>query len=237
MKKAAIYIRGRVILGNSHLDAFEKLSQEERLCNSITNGFFDTETGEFEGHQEEDHFFHKELLMFRHAHVEDQCPDPPISDLGISQIHKNLQYLNEIDLKEFIGICSPMLRCLQTAEIIQENTGLHFRIEPELIEPPPFLQPGEEYFVPARYKCFPFYEWETQDGWVVRTWSQQELCNRITNLLRSLPLKCIIVSHTGIIVNIVRMALCEKTSKQHGIPTASLTHLVNREVRCLGKIL
>lgn len=237
MRRPALYIRGRIVLGGSHMAALEQLSKEELEDDSISSGFFDTETGEFNGYIEEEHFFHKELVLLRHAEPSDDGPDPGLSDHGVDQVKNVVSYLSKLNLEQFTCKCSPMLRCLQTARIIQKMTGVQFHVDPYLLEPPPFLAYGEQYYIPARCEEFPEYEWPYRDGWVIEWIEQQEFNRHVGNVLKFLPCKSIIISHSGFVVSMARLALCEKTILQSGIPTASLTHIENREVRCLGEVI
>lgn len=237
MRRPALYIRGRIVVGNSHMAALNQIASEDLDYDSISSGWIDTETGEFHGYDEEEHFYQKELLLMRHAEPSDDGPDPGITEDGIRQVYKLLPYFEKIDIQNFTCKCSPMLRCLQTAQIIQEYTGARFCIDPYLLEPPPFLEHGDQYYIPARCHEFPQYEWPYQDGWVIKWINGQDFLHHVGNVLRFLPQKCIIISHSSFVINMARLALCEKTILKNGIPAASLTHIENREIRCLGKVI
>lgn len=237
MKRPALYIRGRIVLGSSHMAALEQLSSDELQDDSILSGFFDIETGEFKGYVEEEHFYEKELVLMRHAEPENDGPDPGLSPRGHDQVSGVISYLQKLDLKDYVCKCSPMLRCLQTARIIQQGTGVYFQVDPYLLEPPPFLKCGESYYIPARCDEFPEYEWPYHDGWVIEHIERQDFNRHVGNVLRFLPQRSIIISHSGFVISMARLALCEKTILKCGIPTASLTHIENREVRCLGRVI
>lgn len=237
MRKAALYIQGRIVLGSSHLDAFEQLSEDEKSSESLSSGFFDEETNEFQGYMEEEHFFNKEILLMRHGRVEDGCEDPDLSPEGHSQVAATGRLLDEMNLDGFMGFCSPMLRCLRTAAFVSEYTGVHFRVEPDMMEPPPFLTPGDSFFLPTRHSTFPQYDWPTDSGWIVGHETTKAFISRISQVLRRLPKRSIIISHSGFVINMAKLALCNETVTKCGVPTASLTHIENREVRCLGKNL
>jgi broad specificity phosphatase PhoE len=233
VKRPALYIRGRIVIGNSHCAAFEQLSSDERH-DSISSGVFDTETGEFQGYVEEEHFYEKEILLMRHASVADDSIDPGISQDGVSQVKSVIPYLQKLDLSKFTCKCSPMLRCLETADIIQKILNIKFSVDPSLVEPPPYLKYEEEFYIPARVVDFPQYLWPETNGWVI---NNHDFVGRVADVLRHLPKRSIIISHGGFVSSMVKLALCEDTMLRCGIPTASLTHIQNREVRCLGKVL
>ena len=237
MKRPALYIRGRIVTGNSHSAAFAELSEDEKASDDIASGVYDPETGEFNGYMEDEHFYEKEIVLMRHAEPEDDGPDPGLSPQGCEQVRGVIPYLKKLDLSRFTCKCSPMLRCLQTASIIQEHVGVRFCVDPYLLEPPPFLKSGEKYYIPARCRDFPDYQWPYNDGWVIE-WIERPAFNQhVGNVLRYLPPKTIIISHSGFVISMARLALCEKTVLKCGIPTASLTHIENREVRCLGRVI
>lgn len=233
MKKPALYIRGRIVVGSSHCAAFEQLSPDERQEDTISSGVFDTETGEFDGYVEEEHFFEKEILLMRHAEPINDGPDPGLSPEGVEQAKSVIPYLKNLDLSKFICKCSPMLRCLETADILQRFLGVKFFVDPSLIEPPPFLNPNECFYIPARCADFPNYLWPEANGWVIKNC---DFACRVAEVLRGLPQKSILISHSGFVTSMAKLALCENTILKCGIPTASLTHIENREVRCLGKV-
>lgn len=237
MKRPALYINGRVVEGSSHVNAFEQLSHDEQLEDSISSGTFDTETGEFDGYIEEEHFYRKEILLMRHASVASNGLDPGISQAGVDQVLAVMPYLRQLDLSQFSCKCSPMLRCLETANVIQSCVDVKFCVDPSLAEPPPSLEENEDYYVPARQSGFPQYLWPDVAGWLIHQFTTNEFLSHVTEVLRLLPKKSILISHSGFVIRMVRLALCETTMLKNGIPTASLTHIENREVRCLGKAL
>jgi broad specificity phosphatase PhoE len=235
MKRPALYIHGRIVEGSSHSAAFEQLSLDERQEDCISSGVFDTETGEFQGYIEEEHFFRKEILLMRHANVINNGPDPGISRDGINQILAVIPYLRRLDLGQFICKCSPMLRCLETANVIQSCINVKFSVDASLVEAPPSLKQDENYYLPARCAGFPQYLWPDTNGWLIKKFTASDFINRVADVLRSLPQKSILISHSGFVIGMARLALCENTMLKCGIPTASLTHIENREVRCLGR--
>lgn len=235
MEKAALYIQGRIVLGSSHLDAFEQLTETEKSSSDIASGFFDEQTGEFKSYFEEEHFFNKEILLIRHGHTDHNDLDPALSPKGQSQVEMTNQLLSELNLDDFVGFCSPMLRCLQTADLISQATGINFQVKTDILEPPPFLSPRETFFLKSHHSTFPQYEWPFDNGYFIEHETNNTFLARVNRVLRGLPKKSMIVSHSGFVINMAKLALCNETVTKCGVPTASLTHIENREVRCLGE--
>jgi hypothetical protein len=71
MMKAELFVGGCIVIGDSHLDAFQLLSVEEKDAD-LVSGFFDPETHEFVSDMEKDHFFDKEMYLIRHGQCCDQ---------------------------------------------------------------------------------------------------------------------------------------------------------------------
>lgn len=235
MRVAALYIRGRIVVGRCHLDAFEQLSEEEKCAQDISSGFLNEETGEFSGYEAKEHFFNKKIMLMRHGKSHQDDLDPALCDQGIEEIHSLVQQLNHFDLTDFVGYTSPLLRCLMTAEIVAKATGLRFSVHPRLMENPYSLEPEEVLYIESRRHQFPNYEWPVERGWDLKHETKSEFRERTLGVLKTLPSKAILVSHRGVVLNMAKLALCDEKVMQHGIPTASLTYIDNREVKCLGK--
>ena len=112
MKRAALYLCGRIITGGSHLEAFEKLLPNEKDA-EIVSGFFDTDTDEFEADLERDHFYNKEFYLVRHGQVEDPFDlDPKLGECGLEQIRRIASKFAAANLEGFCGVTSPVRRCI-----------------------------------------------------------------------------------------------------------------------------
>src|ERR1700761_1225293 len=121
MRRAALFVQGRVIVADSHLLAFETLTLAEQT-EHIVSGFLDENTGEFDSDLPADHFFNKEMYLVRHGEVESQGePDPPLSQYGIQEAQRLAQIVVDKKLSDFQFFTSPLLRCLQTAEIFSRT--------------------------------------------------------------------------------------------------------------------
>lgn len=238
MRKAALYVQGRIVIGDSHLEAYQKLTMIEQYSTSLVSGFFDASTDEFCADCDKDHFFDKELLLIRHATAFDPSnPDTPISEDGIRQAEKLGDLLLDFDLEGFEAVSSPLLRCLQTASILSQTLGRKFTVQPELAETPVFLDDTDTFCVPNRKDQFPQFKWPSSEDFIYNKEAASEFHTRSERVLHSLPSKTIVVTHYGLICNMTRLALCEdRASVVAGqvIPPASVTYINREELQCLG---
>lgn len=237
MRKAALYVHGRIVLGDSHLEAYKKLSsveQNERLV----SGVFDTETEEFDSEMPDEHFYNKELLLIRHGDCTDpEEPDTELSDFGRDEVRNLAQVLKTtFDLKEMTGISSPLLRCLQTSLILHELLDIPFKVQSEVIETPLFLEDGQQYRLQNHRSKFPQFQWPTSEDWILTKESFSNFLNRTRHALQHLPHQCIVVTHYGFICNLAKLALCDTKVQEieRDIPPASVTHIYRQEVKCIG---
>lgn len=235
MRRAALYVHGRIVVADSHLAAFEALTIEERR-EYIVSGFLDEETGEFDSDLAKDHFYNKEMYLIRHGQVLDvDDPDPPVSEEGTRQAEQIAENMKDTDLSEFNCFSSPLLRCLQTAEVFAKICGVQIEIDLALMETPNFLAQNETFYLKNRKSYFPMFHWPTPYDWLIPYETPSDFAIRTRNVLQRLPKKTIIISHFGLITNMAKMALCDEKAAESGVPTASLTHIDNQEVKCLGR--
>lgn len=234
MRRAALYVHGRVVVADSHLGAYETLTIEERR-EYIISGFLDEVTGEFDADLAKDHFYNKEMYMIRHGETTNPNEhDPPISQQGQEQaMNMALQLKQEKNLSKFQCFTSPLLRCLQTADIFSKICNLEFIVDPALIEIPSFLAKDELFLLLSRKCDFPNFKWTFEDNLVAHE-TESAFIDRIKKVLQRLPHKSILVSHCGFISNMAALALCNEKMMECCVPTASLTHIDNQEVKCLG---
>lgn len=234
MRKAALYVHGRVVVADSHLAAFQALTIEERR-EYIVSGFIDDETGEFDSDLARDHFYNKEIYLVRHGEVENKdAPDPPITEIGIEQAECVAEELTDVDLSGFTCRTSPYLRCLQTAQVFSRICNLEFTVDLSLMETPMFLSNNQSFRLKNRHKEFPQFNWPTNHDWLIPFEGKNKFAVRVRNVLQDLPIHSILISHFGVITNMASMALCDEKAMKYGVPTASLTHIDNQEVKCLG---
>jgi broad specificity phosphatase PhoE len=232
MKKAALYCAGRIIIGHSHLDAWQQLNENEK-SGHITSGFFDSESGEFLSDLAKEHFYNKKICLIRHGCIQfDGSIDPEMSELGYKEVRKMAEQLINIDFEGFIGFTSPLLRCLQTAEIIQEILGLEFTINTDIME----NHCNNNSKIQNHKNRFPKFKWLSDQCFDSKCETGDEFITRIGQVLSKLPQKCMLISHCGVVTNMARLALCDEKVNEHNIPTASVTFIDNQEIKCLGRI-
>lgn len=236
MKHAALYVCGKIVVADSHLMAFQRLSVQEQDT-TIISGFFDSDTEEFESDLPQDHFYDKEMILVRHTDVIDDGPNPHLSKKGFEQACCIVDNLKDHDLSDYCGITSPMIRCLETSNIIQKELNIPFKVEPNIVETPEFIQNDEDFKIENFHSQFPNFYWETKSSITVKKESVKEFRCRIREVLRHFPHRCIVVSHFGVIYHISQNALCEKKAKQllsTGIPRGSVTLIKRNMIQMIG---
>jgi|GEM_PF-6395971 broad specificity phosphatase PhoE len=232
MKKAALYVHGRIVVGFNHGDAFGKLTEIEQH-EFIISGFYDPETEEFDSDSTDDHFYDKEMILVRHANVQDRSdPDTGISEFGAQQIEKLGSFLLEnVKIKDYIFLTSPLLRCLQTAQILHQKIDVPIEVCPGVMETP------EESFCLKNHKDkFSDFDWPTSHNWDLSPESPEVFLSRIRQTLQGLPHKAIIVTHFGTIFNLARLASCDNKAKEmlnQGIPPASAIEIDKKKMERL----
>lgn len=233
--KAALFVAGRIVVGDSHLAAFQSLEDSEKDTD-LVSGFYDNSTGEFVSDLEHDHFFDKQLFLVRHGEVSNHNEaDPEISAEGISQAKRAAQCLTEQNVSDFTALTSPLLRCLRTAAILQDILGIQFRIVPALLETPT-LSNCEVFKLRNRSEAFPQFEWSSSREWHVLPETHEDFRDRVLGTLRHLPSKSIVVTHCGLICYMAKFALCEQKANpllEQGIPPASVTYINKQAVQRL----
>lgn len=233
MKKAALYVKGKIIVGCNHGDAFGQLSQQEQN-EEIVSGFFDEETEEFQGEIDTQHFFNKDILLVRHALVDDtNDPDTDISYEGERQIKSLACFLRSRNYSDYTFISSPFLRCLRTSEILEKTLSLKVLVEPKIAETPLFLENDDQYVLTNRSDQFPQFEWTTHKDFVLQFESKKSFLERTLFVLKHLPHNCILITHFGVICNIAKLALCEQKACEilkNGVPPASITNIHQQEI-------
>jgi broad specificity phosphatase PhoE len=234
MRKAALYVHGKIVLGDSHLEAFQKLTVGEQ-DEDLVSGEFDTDTEEFNSEMPDDHFYDKEMILLRHGLAEDAAePDADISEVGIQQVHKLASLLVQtFEPKQFVGITSPLLRCLKTSLIIHEILDVQFKIQSSVMETPLFLEDDQQYRLQNHHDKFPQFDWFTHEDWILTKETSRNFIDRTKQALQHFPHRCIVVTHLGFICNIARLALSE--NKAANIPPASITYICQQDVKCLGR--
>lgn len=126
---AALYVGNRIVTGVNHGDAFSKLDSSEQN-GEIESGFVDPETGKF--FTEEYNFYMKQVYLVRHGEAEGQDFQANLTPKGREQCKVCGDFLAKQDLDGFDICCSPLVRCIQTAEIFSKITAIPFHIEDTL---------------------------------------------------------------------------------------------------------
>jgi len=236
VKTAALYLHGRVVVAKSHLEAYQQLNELEKQSQMVS-GFYDPDTKEFCADICRDHFYQKKILLIRHGQASKDKLNPSLTAQGISETQEVTKYLGRFDLKDYKCYVSPLKRCLETAKIIANSSGLTFEVYPQIMETPTFLEEGESFELESRIQEFPEFKWPDDKGWTVTYEEKKIFLDRVASVLQKLPERCILVSHFGVVTNMAKLALCGDKCKEKGVPTASLTFIVNQEVKCFGKVI
>src|SRR5690606_14913676 len=229
---AALYASGKLVTGANHGEAFGKLTVEEQN-GDLASGFLDPETGRF--FTEEYDFFLKQVYLVRHGESHGSHADAYLTDIGILQARRAAEFLEQFDLAEFEAFTSPFRRCLQTAEIISQVTGLKFYVEPNIRE-----KMHEEEFVPSHSLEYPAFKWPADQGWKCSSEDPAAFLGRIDRVLCGLPAKTVIVSHCDFIVNFAQEAIGEEDITEHcewrnSMPGGSVTMIDARRLVCIGR--
>lgn len=142
-----------------------------------------------------------EYVMIRHgeseynAHLTDNL-DSPLTKFGEQQIRKTAHFLAEnlSNLTSFVGITSPYLRCLQSARIIREVTGVEFEVDAGVRE---VMIQYDECSVPCRKDEFLEFQWPSDCGWTFFREQPEQFIQRIQEHARRVRTKnkALIVSH------------------------------------------
>lgn len=233
--KAALYVNGRIVFGDSHIEAFWKLTEEERNGH-LVSGWYDSSRSEFVGDLPENHFYNKTFYLVRHGQSDSAAFDSKLTDTGREQIEEIATKLQFERLEKFVGLCSPMLRCLETAAILQKHLDIQFQIHADLREIS--RQDGE--FMNKKEQ-FPQFQWPAQDTLNIHTETMSEFQERVKTTLLGLPKNCIVVTHYGFIYTITQMALCEKRAARIEIDTdefstGSVTKIQRDQVTTIARI-
>lgn len=107
----------------------------------------------------------RELILIRHGQSEYNVEltkglDSNLTEEGIRQVRETGRFLSTHlghIRTSFVGVVSPYLRCLQTARILGEETGIDvWAVDPRARE---IMVHYDECHVPCRRDDFPDYKW------------------------------------------------------------------------------
>lgn len=217
MSLKAVFSQGYMGTGVTHGDAFGKLPPHVKSGNEFLSGTWDVDTDRFEG-DGQSFSYAKTILLVRHgdpAAPYDVNPDPGLSEAGALQVRKVAVRMRSEKYDGFEAFCSPYLRCLETAAILRDALGLRVTVDPWLA-----YDPG------ARDHAAEFLGAE----WVRRG---AEPASRARAVLDRLPPKCVVVSHSAVIEDLTRLI---DAGAEGGVPTASMTLVLNKKVLYVGRV-
>lgn len=211
MKIAALFLNGKIVTGSNHGEAFSKFSAKEKQSEDIISGFFDPNSLEFIS---DNKIVNKSIFMLRHAETLGNSIDPELSETGREICYK-ISYKFESNIEVFT---SPMLRCLQTTQILQEKYQFKVTVMPELYE---MLMEYSPDFLPNRKKDFPEFNWPEEEKMYIKKELPHEFFLRVKTLVDKLPLYSLLITHHGVIKNICDIVT--RTKKERSFEMASLT--------------
>lgn len=118
----AILLNDKVVTGSNHGDAFSKLSIAEQAANLIS-GFVDSDHNKFV--TETEVVYLKEIILLRHAQAVPE-ENGEITEVGKTQAKRIATFMQKMQLIDYVGFCSPYIRCQQTSKIINETCSIKF---------------------------------------------------------------------------------------------------------------
>ena len=126
---AALYSSsGKIVTGHNHGDAYEKLTDCEKN-QELQSGFIDEHTLKFIADNCE--FYLKKIILVRHGESDGEDQDG-ITIKGKNQVKLVANFFTNMQLEGFIGFCSPLQRCIDTAELLENYCNIHFSIHQDL---------------------------------------------------------------------------------------------------------
>lgn len=127
---AALYTSGKIVTGCCHGEAYGKLSQQEKE-HEIHSGFVDQQKLKFIADDCE--FYLKKIILMRHADSEGR-EENGITDKGRSQVKQAAAFIASMNLTDYVGLCSPITRCVDSASLLEDYCHIHFSINKDLVK-------------------------------------------------------------------------------------------------------
>jgi broad specificity phosphatase PhoE len=218
-----------VVTGSNHGEAFGKLSVQEQ-DGEICSGFFDPETGKF--CTDCGGFYTKNFILVRHGETQGGR-DSSLCEVGKAQVTKLANHLLTQELNEFEGFVSPYQRCLETAAIISQITGIKFTINLDIREKVP-----QEEQIESHVDEFPQFNWPafSKITWHFFPEEVPQFIQRVDTVAARLPKKSLLVSHCDFILNFLQEAIGDDITKStNKMPYAGLSIVKDRTLLCVGK--
>lgn len=152
---------------------------------------------------------------------------------------KGLKQAKEVakKLKEavgFTGYVSPYLRCLQTAMIIQRETGIKFTVVYELGESPEEIHKGFSCTVYSQKHLFPEFTWDNRYSYVYRE-NKETYNNRIDVFLKKLTGNLVVVSHMTPITHMINKICFNGKDSPMKIGNCSVSLIENNKPIFIGE--
>ena len=190
----------------------------------------------------------RELILVRHGQslynvrLTDHL-DSGLTEEGVRQVRETGQFLRTHlgHLHEFVGRCSPYLRCLQTARILSEETGIEFWVDDG---PREVMIRHDWCQVPSRRAEYPEFDWNRFQN--MREYVQEDedtFNNRMKHYLQRLQEedKVLVVSHGTPVTALFLMSVGEYQGPGlfdgQYVDNSSLSYLRNGERIWFNKVV
>lgn len=141
----------------------------------------------------------EELILVRHGQSEYNIKltnelDSQLTAVGIQQAHETGRYIKaNFDLSEFIAITSPYKRCLQTARILREETGLDFSVH---LGPREIMIHYDLAEIKNHREIFPEFNWEHEHDLILNRETEADFLVRMKEFHQEIKHpKLLVVSH------------------------------------------
>jgi broad specificity phosphatase PhoE len=241
MYTAAVWAHGYSASGMHHGEAFGNLSWEDRLAADICSGHLN-EDGTFTtemGH------LNKNIIIVRHGESEynaevTQDLDSCLTNKGCSQAEAAAFFLrNEIlNISEYKGYVSPLLRCLQTAEYFRNILGINFQITSKVSEFTTFY-PETGISVPNRSNYYPHFDWSESEFFHFPKEGDDVFLSRLKDIFAVLPDNVLLITHGTVVMTLCEMALGMNVTEipqwDNSIANASICFIKDGTVVWFGK--
>jgi len=236
---AAVWTNGHAASGNHHGEAYGNLSWKEQLSSDICSGHLNPD-GTFTTEMEHPN---KNLVIIRHGESEYNTGiteelDSGLTQKGYCQIETVAFFLRQ-RLTGYIGYVSPLLRCLQTARLIRQQTGITFNVIPEISE---FTQryPQEGISVPSRTESYPEFNWPAiQSQMHFPKEPDFDFLERLKLVFSQISSNSLIITHGSVVMTLCEIALGlnvhEIPKWDNSIDNASISFVSDGTVLWFGK--
>lgn len=191
-----------------------------------------------------------ELILIRHGESKSNALltdnlDSELTPRGEAQVRATGKFLREHfgHIQDFAGVTSPYHRCLQTARILAEETGIEFTVG---VGPREIMVKYDECVVPYRSMQFKEFRWLEHLGWQAGHTFHKETADyfvarmeAFVERLKDDYQKVLVVSHGTPIGAMYEMALGLKHRPNitEYVTNASISYIRNTEGIWFGKVV